>query len=233
MAPTARVQFSPVTPFLLRARLTASRRPLKPAFEVQFLGPQPLAAGAIGSASDSDSEGSRFEAWAASQSFTRASSEGQDGTLRTYKSGFDSSCPYQFSAGRPIAQDTALRTLKLGLESPLVDQVSRCRPTGEALDCRSRLDGFDSRTPRQVFRGCRLTAGSLVLTQRMRVQLSPALPRGCRLIGQDRCLSSSGCGIVTRRPYQVSGYKLCRRSTRLLIERAQFDSVMAHQVVPR
>jgi len=38
---------------------------------------------------------------------------------------------------------------------------------------------------------------------------------------------------VTRRPYQFSGYKLCRRSTRLLIERAQFDSVMAHQVVPR
>lgn len=138
-----------------------------------------------------------------------------------------------FAAGRPIAQDAALRTLKLGLESPLVDQFSRCRPTGEALDCRSRLDGFDSRTPRQVFRGCRLTAGSLVLTQRMRVQLSPALPRGCRLIGQDRCLSSSGCGIVTRRPYQVSGYKLWRRSTRLLIERAQFDSVMAHQVVPR
>lgn len=138
-----------------------------------------------------------------------------------------------FAAGRPIAQDTALRTLKLGLESPLVDQVSRCRPTGEALDCRSRLDGFDSRTPRQVFRGCRLTAGSLVLTQRMRVQLSPALPWGCRLIGQDRCLSSSGCGIVSRRPYQVSGYKLCRRSTRLLIERAQFDSVMAHQIVPR
>jgi hypothetical protein len=85
----------------------------------------------------------------------------------------------------------------------------------------------------KVFRGCRLTAGSLDLTQRMRVQLSPALPRGCRLIGQDRCLSSSGCGIVTRRPYQVSGYKLSRRSTRLLIERAQFDSVMAHQVVPR
>ena len=34
-------------------------------------------------------------------------------------------------------------------------------------------------------------------------------------------------------PLPVSGYKLCRRSTRLLIERAQFDSVMAHQVVPR
>ena len=109
----------------------------------------------------------------------------------------------KFSAGRPTAQDTALRTLKLGLESPLVDQFSRCRPTGEVLDCRSRLDGFDSRTPRQVFGGCRLTAGFLVLTQKMRVQLSPALPRGCRLIGQDRCLSSSGCRIVTRRPYQV------------------------------
>lgn len=122
---------------------------------------------------------------------------------------------------------------EIGVGIPTDRPILRCRPTGEALDCRSRLDGFDSRTPRQVFRGCRLTAGSLVLTQRMRVQLSPALPRGCRLIGQDRCLSSSGCGIVTRRPYQVSGYKLWRRSTRLLIERAQFDSVMAHQVVPR
>jgi hypothetical protein len=34
-------------PTLLRARLTASRRSLKLAFEVRFLGPQPLAAGAI------------------------------------------------------------------------------------------------------------------------------------------------------------------------------------------
>lgn len=137
------------SPQFLRARLTASRRPLKSAFEVQFLGPQPLAAGAIGGAPRSERGGSRFEAWAASQTFTRASSKGQDGTLRTYKSGFDSSCPYQSSAGRPIAQDAALRTLKLGLESPLVDH-SRCRPTGEALDCRSRSCGFDSRTPRQV-----------------------------------------------------------------------------------
>ena len=209
-----------------------SRQSLKLASGVRFAHPLPLAAGAIGGAPRSERGGSRFEAWAASQ-FTRASSKGQDGTLRTYKSGFDSSCPYQFSAGRPIAQDTALRTLKLGLESPLVDQFSRWRPTGGAPNCRSRLDGFDSRTPRQVLRGCRLTAGFLVLTQKMRVQLSPALPWGCRLIGQDRCLSSSGCGIVTRRPYQVSGYKLWRRSTRLLIERAQFDSVMAHQVVPR
>ena len=139
----------------------------------------------------------------------------------------------KFSAGRPIAQDTALRTLKLGLESPLVDQFSRCRPTGEALDCRSRLDGFDSRTPRQVFRGCRLTAGFLVLTQKMRVQLSPALPRG---------VSSNWPGSLSFKqrmrdrdppPLPSSGYKLCRRSTRLLIERAQFESVMAHQVVPR
>lgn len=88
-------------PILLRARLTASRRPLKPAFEVQFLGPQPLAAGAIGGASDSDSEGSRFEAWAASQ-FLRVSLKGQDGTLRTFRLGFDSSYPYQVL--RPVVQ---------------------------------------------------------------------------------------------------------------------------------
>ena len=119
-------------------RLVESRQSLKLASGVRFAHPLPLAAGAIGGAPRSERGGSRFEAWAASQSFTRASSKGQDGTLRTYKSGFDSSCPYQFSAGRPIAQDTALRTLKLGLESPLVDQSSRCRPTGEALDCRSR-----------------------------------------------------------------------------------------------
>ena len=188
-------------PILLRARLTASRRPLKPAFEVQFLGPRPLAAGAIGSASDSDSEGSRFEAWAASQIFGGYRSK--DRTERYVGVRLLIPVP-SFAAGRPIVQDAALRTLKLGLESPLVDQFSRCRPTGEALDCRSRLDvRFPYAAP--SFRGCRLTAGSLVLTQRMRVQFSPALPRGCRLIGQDRCLSSSGCGIVTRRPYQISG----------------------------
>ena len=151
VAPTTRVQFSPVTP---------------------------LAAGAIDGAPRSERGGSRFEAWAASQ-FLRVSFKGQDRTLRTFRLRFDSSYPYQISAGRPIAQDTALRTLKLGLESPLVDH-SRCRPTGEALDCRSRRCGFDSRTPRQVFRGCRLS-------------------------GKDRWLSISGCGIVTRRPYQVFG----------------------------
>ena len=153
VAPTTRVQFSPVTPFLLRARLTASRRPLKPAFEVQFLGPQPLAAGAIGSASDSDSEGSRFEAWAASQSLAGiVQRTGRNAT--NVQIGVRLLIPVpSFAAGRPIAQDTALRTLKLGLESPLVDQSSRCRPTGEALDCRSRGCGFDSRTPRQSFSG--------------------------------------------------------------------------------
>ena len=44
-----------------------SRQSLKLASGVRFAHPLPLAAGAIGSASDSDSEGSRFEAWAASQ----------------------------------------------------------------------------------------------------------------------------------------------------------------------
>lgn len=220
-------------PILLRARLTASRRPLKPAFEVQFLGPQPLAAGAIGSASDSDSEGSRFEAWAASQIFCGYRSK--DRTERYERSDWGSTPHTRTKVFGRSSNRTgrSAPNAEIGVGIPTGRPILRCRPTGEALDCRSRLDGFDSRTPRQVFRGCRLTAGSLDLTQRMRVQLSPALPRGCRLIGQDRCLSSSGCGIVTRRPYQVSGYKLCRRSTRLLIERAQFDSVMAHQVVPR
>ena len=50
-------------------RLVESRQSLKLASGVRFAHPLPLAAGAIGSASDSDSEGSRFEAWAASQSF--------------------------------------------------------------------------------------------------------------------------------------------------------------------
>ena len=129
----------------------------------------------------SERGGSRFEAWAASQLFLRVSFKGKDRTLRTFRLGFDSSYPYQIF--RPVVQfarDAALRTLKLGLESPLVDHA-RCRPTGEALDCRSRRYGFDSRTPRQVFL------------------------RGCRLIGKDGWLSISGCGIVTRRPYQISG----------------------------
>ena len=50
-------------------RLVESRQSLKLASGVRFAHPLPLAAGAIGSASDSDSEGSRFEAWAASQIF--------------------------------------------------------------------------------------------------------------------------------------------------------------------
>ena len=155
-----------------------SRQSLKLASGVRFAHPLPLAAGAIGSASDSDSEGSRFEAWAASQ--ISCGYRSKDRTERYERSDWGST-PHtrtKFSAGRPIAQDAALRALKLGLESPLVDQSSRCRPTGEALDCRSWQDGFDSRTPRQVFRGCRLTAGSLVLTQRMRVQLSPGPTTG-------------------------------------------------------
>ena len=187
-----------------------SRQSLKLASGVRFAHPLPLAAGATGSAADSDSEGSRFEAWAASQIFSRVSFKGQDGTLRTFRLGFDSSYPYQVYGRSSNRTGRSAPNAEIGVGIPLVDQFSRCRPTGEALDCRSRLDGFDSRTPRQGFRGCRLTAGSLVLTQRMRVQFSPALPRGSRLIGQDRCLSSSGCGIVTRRPCQVSGYKLWR-----------------------
>ena len=211
-----------------------SRQPLKlRAFDSLTPYHWPLAQLAARRALNAEVPGSR-PGRAASQRFTGVSFKGQDGTLRTYKSGFDSSCPYHLFGRSSNRAGHRAPNAEIGVGiSPLVDQFPRCRPTGEALDCRSRLDGFDSRTPRQVFRGCRLTAGSLVLTQRVRVQLSPALPRGCRLIGQDRCLSSSGCGIVPRRPYQVMGYKLWRRNTRLLIERAQFDSVMAHQVVPR
>ena len=69
VAPITRVQFSPVTPFKEGVRLVESRQSLKLASGVRFAHPLPLAAGAIGSASDSDSEGSRFEAWAASQFF--------------------------------------------------------------------------------------------------------------------------------------------------------------------
>ena len=233
MAPTTRVQFSPVTP---DEGGSVSGKP--PVFEAGFGRSirSPPATGrwrnlAAHRALNAEVPGSRPGRPA---SFSRVSFKGKDRTLRTFRLGFDSSYPYQVL--RPVvqfAQDAALRTLKLGLESPLVDHA-RCRPTGEALDCRSRRCGFDSRTPRQVFLwGCRPAAGSLVLTQKTRVQFSPALPRGCRLIGQDRCLSSSGCGIATRRPYQFSGYKLWRRSTRFLIDRARFESVMAHQDVPR
>ena len=69
VTPTTRVQFSPVTPFAKGVRLVESRQSLKLASGVRFAHPLPLAAGAMGSASDSDSGGSRFEAWAASQIF--------------------------------------------------------------------------------------------------------------------------------------------------------------------
>src|SRR5215472_6197058 len=85
-------------------RLVESRQSLKLASGVRFAHPLPLAAGAIGSASDSDSGGSRFETWAASQSFTRVSFNGQDRTLRTFRLRFDSSRPYQ--GFRPVVQST-------------------------------------------------------------------------------------------------------------------------------
>ena len=94
VAPTTRVQFSPVTPFQKGVRLVESRQSLKLASGVRFAHPLPLAAGAIGGAPRSERGGSRFEAWAASQ-FLRVSFNGKDRTLRTFRLGFDSSYPYQ------------------------------------------------------------------------------------------------------------------------------------------
>ena len=150
VAPTTRVQFSPVTP-LKGVKLVESRESLKLASGVRFAHPLPLAAGAIGSAPRSERGGSRFEAWAASQ--ISCGYRSKDRTERYERSDWGST-PHtrtKFSAGRPIAQDAALRTLKLGLESPLVDQFSRWWPSGKAPDCRSGPDGFDSHSSRQVF----------------------------------------------------------------------------------
>ena len=74
-----------------------SREPLKLASGVRFVHSQPLklAAGAIGSASDSDSEGSRFETWAASQVTRGYRPTGQGAGLRNLRSRFDPSYPYQ------------------------------------------------------------------------------------------------------------------------------------------
>ena len=148
VAPTTRVQFSPVTPFLKGVRLVESRQPLKLASGVRFAHPLPLAAGAIGGAPRSERGGSRFEAWAANQFFRGYRSK--DRTERYERSDWGST-PHtrtKFAAGRPIAQDTALRTLKLGLESPLVDSSRGDGRAAEAPDCRSGRGGFDSHSSR-------------------------------------------------------------------------------------
>ena len=209
----------------------ASRRPLKPAFEVQFLGPQPLAAGAMGGAPRSERGGSRFEAWAASQFFAGI-------VQRTGRNATNVQIGVRLLI--PVPGFSARSSNRTGHSAPNAE-IGVGIPTGRPFRGVGRLvrhlivDQDDAGSipvhRAKFFRGRRLTAGSLVLSQRMRVQFSPALPWGCRLNGKDRWLSISGCGIVTRHPYQVSGYKLWRRSTRLLIERAQFESVMAHQVI--
>ena len=185
-----------------------SRQPLKLASGVRFAHPLPLAAGGApsgpGGAPRSERGGSRFETWAASH-FLRVSFKGQDRTLRTFRLRFDSSYPYQ------VFGRSSNRTGRSAPNAEIVVGI----PTGRPLRGVGRLvrhlivDQADAGSipvhRAKLFRGRLLTAGFLVLSQRMRVQLSPALPRGCRLIGKDRWLSISGCGIVTRRPYQDFG----------------------------
>ena len=73
---------------------------------------------------------------------------------------------------------------------------------------------FDSSYPYQVFSTGRPIAQDTAL-RTLKLELESPLiahfllvmaeQRGCRLIGKDRWLSISGCGIVTRRPYQIFG----------------------------
>ena len=135
-------------------------------------------------------------------SFLRVSFKGQDGTLRTFRLGFDSSYPYQVCGRSSNRTGHSAPNAEIGVGIPTGRPVSRWWPSGKPPDCRS---GPMASTP--IHRAIGLSSNGRISGphQRVRVRLSPALPRGCRLIGQDRCLSSSGCGIVTRRPYQIFG----------------------------
>ena len=154
MAPTTRVQFSPVTPFDEGGSVSGKPSVFEAGFGRSIRSPPATGRWrnlAARRALNAEVPGSRPGRPARVSRGHRP----KDRTVRYERTNRGSTprARTKFSAGRPIAQDTALRTLKLGLESPLVDQGSRCRPTGEALDCRSRGCGFDSRTPRQSFSG--------------------------------------------------------------------------------
>lgn len=131
VAPTTRVQFSPVTPFQKGVRLVERRQSLKLASGVRFghriARALPLAAGGApsgpGGAPRSERGGSRFEAWAASQ-FLRVSFKGQDRTLRTFRLGFDSSYPYQIFGRSSNRTGRSAPNAEIGVGIPTGQPVS-------------------------------------------------------------------------------------------------------------
>ena len=142
VAPTTRVQFSPVTPY---EGGSVSGKP--PVFEAGFGRSirSPPATGRwrngrrgvplLGVTLNAEVPGSRPGRPASFCGY-----RSKERTERYERSDWGSTPHTRTKGFRPVvqfAQDAALRTLKLGLESPLVDHA-RCRPTGEALDCRSR-----------------------------------------------------------------------------------------------
>ena len=160
-------------------RLVVSRQSLKLASGVRFAHPLPLAAGGVpsgpGSAPRSDRGGSRFEAWAASQSSAGIVQwTGWNATNVQIEVRLLIPVP-GFWAGRPIAQDAALPTLKLGLESPLADQFLAVM----AERLRRLIVDQDQVGSTPTHRATGVSSnwqGSLAFNQRMRDRDPPPLP---------------------------------------------------------
>ena len=123
-------------PIAMGVRLVASRQSLELASGVRFVHPLPMARSSIGGAAGSDPAGSRFEAWRASQFFTRVSFKGKDGTLRTFRLGFDSSYPYHSGL---------LKRCDLSSSLKRADQLNRVRQTAMRRD--AAAGAIDSPTP--------------------------------------------------------------------------------------
>ena len=115
---------------------------------------------------------------------------------------------------------------------PDTRKFSRESPNGEAPGCLPGSGGFESRLARHFYsRGCRPAAGSPILSRQTRVQLSPALPWGYRPVARICDFQSQDADSTSAAPTSFPGSKLCRRSTRLLSEKAEFDSPGTHQLL--
>jgi hypothetical protein len=174
---------------------------------------QPLGAGAMGSAADSDSAGSRFDPWAPSQSFTCPSSNGP-GHSATNRETRGSN-----PRGHTIltVQLSWRRAQREASQRPF--RFTRWWPRGKALPRHGRLRQFEPGPSRHFSRGCRPAAGRPILSRQMRVQLSPALPWGCRPAARMRGFQSRDESSILSAPTKVLGSKLIGMSSRLLIGR--------------
>ena len=151
---------------------------------------------------------------------------GKDRTLRTFRLGFESSYPYH----RLVAQwDRAYPSEGYDLSSNLSGPATRWWPNAKAPDCRSGPRGFNSLSSRQITRGV-TRLGQKAAPHAVQMGSIPIrLTTGPNSTGEQRVVFQATIGrFDSGWPYQVAGPKLCRRSTRLLSGKAEFDSPRTH-----